>query len=151
MEQNPVVPTVETVAVIIRSDEGILVVFNEKWGIFTLPMTKLRRWQDPNIPVAHRDESPIDAAARAAAEWLGKTFVDGLVAKANLRGYRQSDRDGVWKEYRIQVFEFKLPHGWLPWAGVRCEWLTSGEILNAHRRPISPTAQHVIREVSKAP
>ncbi|MFO7904260.1 MAG: hypothetical protein ACQESR_11030 [Planctomycetota bacterium] len=80
MEQNPVVPTVETVAVIICGEERILLIFNEQWGAFTLPMTKLRHWQDPNIPPAHRDESPIDATARAVAECLGRTLIDGLVA-----------------------------------------------------------------------
>ena len=147
MEQHPTLPSVETVAVIIRRDEEILLVFNEKWSAFTLPMTKVRQWTDPNIPPARREEKPAAAAVRAAAECLGKTLAVQPTHLKDIRGYRQSDRDGVWKEYVIHVFTLPLPEEQPekePWSGIRSEWLTADEILEGCRGPISPTARDVI-------
>jgi hypothetical protein len=144
-------PPIEAVTVLIKKGDQVLLVFNEKWSSFTLPMTKIRQWQDPNIPAAHREEQPVDAAARAVAECLGQTTlvdpkpVEGI---SKIRGLRQGDRDGVWKSYSFHVFELALNDDQEPWHGIRTEWLPIDEVLNEKRRAISPTARDIIREVT---
>ena len=128
-------------------DERILVVWNPKWSVFTRPMTKRRVWQDPAIPPAHREEAWLDAAARAAGEWLGCTFTTAPEFKADLPEYQQSDRDGSWKRYRFQIFQMDLAPGDEIRPGAIAEWLTKAEILDPNRRPISPTARNLIAKI----
>ena len=151
MDAESEFPPIEAVTVLIKKGDQVLLVFNEKWSSFTLPMTKVRRWQDPNIPPAHREEQPVDAAARVVAECLGRTtLVDPKPVKGigKIRGFRQGDRDGVWKRYSFHVFELVLNDDEVPWHGIRTEWLPLDEVLNVKRRAISPTAQDIIREVT---
>jgi hypothetical protein len=147
------IPHVAAVAVLIKRGDNVLLVFNEKWSSFTLPMTKIRRLQDPNIPAAHREEQPVDTAARAVAECLGRTSlvdpnpVEGI---GKIFGFRQGDRDGIWKRYSFQIFELALDDDQEPWHGIRTEWLPLKEVLNDNRRAISPTARDIVREVTLA-
>src|SRR3990170_4145042 len=107
MAKRPQFEEVDVAAVLIEQGERILAVYNPQWMTFTLPMTKRRRWTDPKIPPAHREEEWVDAAARAAAEHLGKT-ITRLKFRKDIAKFQQSDREGTWKRYHIQVFS-------MPW------------------------------------
>src|SRR5581483_12277456 len=90
------IPRVDVaVAIIVRRDR-LLISFSLPWSSFTLPMTKRRLWQDPQIPAATREEPWVEAAARAAGESLGQTFTQAPEYLADLAEFRQGDRDGVW-------------------------------------------------------
>jgi len=66
---NALLPVVETAAVLIVRDGAILVVLNDRWGAFTLPMTKRRSWAAPNVKdTGERVEEWEDAAVRVAAD-----------------------------------------------------------------------------------
>lgn len=134
------------VAVTVIERGGLLLaVYNEKWSSFTLPMTKRRQWKDPEVPGVVTDEEWIDAAARAAAEWLGRTSTtDPKHLSDTVPEFHQSDRDGRWKHYRFQVFQVSLEEGREPRSGAVAEWLTPEQFLDEERRPISPTARYLI-------
>ena len=66
------IPRGRLAAVAITRGPEYLTVFNGKWGVFTLPMTKRRTWSDPRVPASDHEEEPLDAAIRAAAEALGR-------------------------------------------------------------------------------
>lgn len=140
------IPLLEVAVALIRTDEQMLVVYNDEWKAFTLPMTKRREWVDPDVPAAlERQEEWIEAAARAAAEWLGRTLAPAEITGPPLvddSQYTQSDRDGTIKRYHFQVFEVKLagPDRLVP--GAVAEWLTLQE-LRTHR-PVSPTTKYLI-------
>jgi hypothetical protein len=125
---------------------NLLAVYNPKWSAFTLPMTKRRQWRDPEFPQV-REEEWVDAAARAVAEWLGRTITVAPVVVDDLGGFAQGDRDGVWKRYNFHVFRVALPAGAAPVAGAVWEWLTPAQMLDPNRRPISPTARYVVQEL----
>ena len=139
----------EVAAVLITQGSRVLVVYNAKWGSFSLPMTKRRKWDDPNIPVAHREESWTTAAARAAAESLGRT-VTGLEFLADVPRFGQGDRDGAWKRYHFQVFRLAVPAGTELRPGTVGEWLTVDELLDPARGPISPTAVELVPQAQVA-
>lgn len=138
-------PKVEISAVVIVRGERILGVFNDKWGAFTLPMTKRRVWQDKKIEAVHRDESWEHAGARAIVEVVGKSVV-GLRPLVTLPGFQQGDRDGAVKEYVVNAFRYDLPAGVEPRADVVTEWLTLEEWLDPKRAPISPTAVNILKQ-----
>lgn len=133
----------DVAAVLITQGSKVLLVYNEKWGSFTLPMTKRRVWDDPKIPVAHREESWNTAAARAAAEALGKT-VTGLEFLVDIPKYSQGDREGTWKRYHFQLFKLAVPKSAQLKPGTIGEWLTVEEIVDNGRGPISPTAIELV-------
>ncbi len=144
MNKTPPIPAVDVAVTVIRRGGKVLLCLNPKWAAFTLPMTKRRSWQDPNIPKAHREEKWIDAAARAACECLGRSFTVEPILCAELLEFLQSDRNGIWKRYGFQVFEIPWPEGEEVRSSVAVEWLTPQEILDESRRPISETARHII-------
>lgn len=146
--QNLSFPQTEVaVALIIRRDL-LLTIFNPRWGSFTLPMTKPRRWADPSATRV-REEPWIDAAARAAAECLGRTLTEELRLKLDLTQYWQGDATGEVKQYHHQLFEIQVPPDTQFMAGVVGEWLTPSEILDPNRRPISGTARYLVGEWRK--
>jgi hypothetical protein len=147
MAEETQLPIVNVAVTLIVHDNKILMVWNAKWGAFSLPMTKRREWHDPRYPASHRGEDWLDAAARAGAECLGRTCAPDLVLD-NIGEWNQSDRDGAWKRYQFQVFKLSVsdPAALVP--GTAVEWLTPTEILN--RRPISPTARYVIGKLQEA-
>lgn len=143
-------PEVEVaVSVIVRGNQ-ILAVYNPKWMAFTLPMTKRRRWQDPNIPPAQREEAWIDAAARAAAEWLGCTVTGLTELPAEISPYHQSDREGQWNRYNFRIFRLTLEANQESLEGTVTQWLTHEQLLDANRRPLSPTVRHVLQALIQA-
>lgn len=142
---------VDVAVIVVTRGPRVLTVFNASWGSFGLPMTKRRVWTDPNIPPAHREESWTAAAARAAAEALGRTVsLPGLELLADIPEYRQGDRDGVWKRYHFQVFRLTLPEGTDVPTRAAVEWLTVDELLDPNRAPISATARDLFPKVQEA-
>lgn len=136
-------PLAEVAAVVITNGKEIMAVFNEVWGSFTLPMSKIRTWDNPN---GGPDivEPAVDAATRAAAEWLGCTFLEKPTFLRDIPRFQQSDRDRVWKEYHFHMFRLDLERGAPIPQGRNAQWLTPDEFLDARRRPISPTARHLL-------
>jgi ADP-ribose pyrophosphatase YjhB (NUDIX family) len=142
---------VDVAVVVITRGQRLLTVFNSSWGSFTLPMTKLRIWDDPSVPSSRREETWIQAAARAAAENMGRTIsFDELEFMADLPEFRQGDRDGIWKRYHFQVFRLTLSESAeLKTRGI-VEWLTVEELLDSKRAPISPTACALVPKTQQA-
>jgi ADP-ribose pyrophosphatase YjhB (NUDIX family) len=145
---SSLMPLVDVAVVIAEKGQRLLAVFNEKWGAFTLPMSKRRSWEAPSKDQGEsRREAWEDAAMRAAAEWTGRTSTRKPELILDLAEFQQSDRDGQWKRYHLQAFriavddDFKLP------AGSTAEWLTADDLLDEQRRPISPTARHIVAEL----
>jgi hypothetical protein len=139
-------PVVNVAVTLIVHDEKILVVWNPRWGAFSLPMSKRREWHDPRVPASHHGEDWLDAGARAAAEYLGQTCEPELLLD-NIDEYQQSDRDGAWKRYHFQVFRISLADQPELVAGAIAEWLTPEEVLN--RRPISLTARYLVGKLQE--
>jgi hypothetical protein len=149
MGQKSPLPSLDVAVTLIRRGPRVLMILNASWSAFTLPMTKRREWQDPNIPRGHREESWVDAAARAAGECLGRTFTAEPVLRESLPEFLQSNRSGVWNRYYFQVFEIPWPENDEIRSGAVFEWLTPAEILDEARRPISPTARHIIARLQE--
>lgn len=125
----------------------LLAVFNPSWG-FTLPMTKRRQWQDPSISEGVRKEEWVHAAARVAAELLGRTLAPDEFPKqlAEIKQYQQSDADGIWKIYELQIFGLKFRDKDKLASGVVAEWCKPKEF--GERQPISGTARYIVSELS---
>jgi hypothetical protein len=142
-------PVVDVAVTLITRGGRVLAVYNPRWGAFTLPMTRRRDWHDPAVAASHHGEDWADAAARAAAEWLGRTC-DPKPLLDDPGGYQQSDRDGAWKRYHFQTFQVALADDPALAPGAVVEWLTPAELLSPTRRPISPTARHLIAQLQEA-
>jgi len=140
------VPLVDVAVALVTVGEGVLVVYNDNWQEFTLPMTKRREWMDPNMRGgAQRAENWVDAAARATAPWLGRTLTPDEIAAEPLleeASFLQSDSDGIVKRYHLQVFSVKLTRRPQFPPGTMAEWLNFEDF--RQRRPISQTARHII-------
>jgi hypothetical protein len=134
-------PLVDVAVTLITRGEQFLAVYNRNWDCFTFPMTKRRDWHDPRVPGSLHHEEWIDAAARAAAEWLGRTCVPQFVWD-DVGEYQQSDRDGQWKRYHFQVFRVPVEGDRAMVPGTITEWLTPTDFLE--RRPISASARYVL-------
>jgi hypothetical protein len=144
-------PCIEVAVAVITQGPKILAVYNPLWSSFTLPMTKRRTWEDPNVPPENKEEEDwLEAAARAAGEWLGQTFTIAPQKLIEIPEWRQSDRDGVWKRYSFQVFQIPLESNQGPRPGAVCQWLTVNEWLDPQRRPISPTARYLTQQLQAA-
>ena len=141
-------PLVDVVATLVCREDQILAVYNERWGAFTLPMSKRRRWKDPQTKAeSEREEEWEDAAVRVAAEWLGQTTTEKPQFLLDLAEFQQSDRDEKWKRYHMQAFRLVVPHAVTASPGRVTEWLTAEQILDENRRPISATARYVVAEL----
>ena len=140
-------PLVDLVTTLICKDKRIMTVYNDKWGAFTLPMSKRRQWKDAKLKdEGERLEEWDDAAVRVAAEWLGCTLTTMPDKLTELSEFQQSDRDEKWKRYRVHVYLLNVA-ATEPAPGRIVEWLTPEELLDEHRRPISPTARFIIAEL----
>jgi hypothetical protein len=140
---------VEAAVTLIVQRNRLLAVFNEPWSAFSLPMTKRRQWHDPNpnLDDAIRTEDWVDAAARAVADWLGKSFVKPPKFLLDIAEFRQGDRDGLWKRYHFQVFRVTVAPEVKPRRDAIAEWLTPAQLLDRERRPISPTARYLVEQL----
>jgi len=141
-------PFVEIATTLVCCGGKILSVYNDRWGAFTLPMSKRRRWQDPRTKEeAERVEDWDDAAVRVAAEWLGHTLTDKPRLLTDLAEFQQSDRDERWKRYHVQVFQVDAQNEKAVAPNRIVEWLLPDQIVDEERRPISPTARYIISEL----
>jgi len=144
MATSPMIPNVDVAVTLIVHGSHILAVYNPNWDQFTLPMTKRRHWQDPNVPASKRDEQWVDAAARAAAQWLGRTCFPEPEFLYDLAGFEQSDRDGIWKRYDFRVFRVRIEQREGIRSGEISEWLSAEDFLDARRVPIAESARSII-------
>lgn len=139
---------VDLAAVLVMKGDKILLAWNDKWGSFTLPMSKRREWKDPEAKEgSQRTEEWEEAAVRAAAEWMGRTITEKPEVILDMAEFQQSDRDASWKRYHVLAFEIAVGDDDEPAAGRLTEWLTADEIVDESRRPISPTARHIVAEL----
>jgi len=144
-------PLVDVAVTLITKGERILLVFNSKWGAFTLPMTKRRTWKDPaSKEGAERVEEWDDAAIRAVAEWVGRTMTGEPEFLLDVAEFQQSDRDERWKRYHMQAYRLPLEDESEVGTGGGAEWLSPEEVLDEKRRPISATARYVVAELQLA-
>lgn len=142
-------PMVDVAVTLVMHEGQILLGYNEKWGAFTLPSTKRRSWEDPNAAKESvREEDWEDAAVRAAAEWVGRTLTVKPEYIGEVPEFQQSDRDGKWKRYRMRAYHVEVADTSMTTSQRCTEWLTIEEVLDKARRPISPTARHVVAELN---
>jgi hypothetical protein len=141
-------PLLDVAVALITCGDRILAVYNDRWGAFTLPMTKRRVWEDPKAGKdSARTEEWEDAALRAAVEWMGRTTTQKPEFVLDFAEFQQSDRDEKWKRYHVQAYQIELGKDVTPPPSRITEWLTAEEFLDEKRRPISPTARHVVSEL----
>ena len=139
---------IDAVATVIHREGSLLVVFNEAWGAFTLPMTKLRCWPFGLAGDHEQWELGSHAAMRNVGECLGITTVQCGGLLADVGDIRQSDRNGKIHHYQFQVYGFPTDRQQTA-AGVTAHWLTPDEILDPERSPISPTARVLVERLGE--
>jgi hypothetical protein len=140
-------PTVRAAVLIISRGEKIAAVLNPAWGAYTLPMTKLRTWEDPSTDEGPHFETAADAAIRVRTECIHGTCLLEPTEFFKIDGFKQSDRDGRWKKYDFHVFHERMETAPVLAVGANVEWLTCEEIDDESRRPISKTCRDIIRRV----
>lgn len=135
---------VEVAVTVLGCRSDVLAAYNHRWGSFTLPMTRRKKWQDPTVDLGVREEEWSTAGARAAAEILGRTLPPKQCPKliSELKEYRQSGEDGVWKIYSFQIFALPVPPNIQLMTGVVAQWLSPADFLE--NQPISSTARYLI-------
>ena len=145
---SSLMPLVDVAATLIVKNDRILAVYNKKWSSFTIPLTKRKVWNDPGTDKDEsREEEWEDAAVRAAAEWIGRTLTNKPELLMDVAEFQQSDRDAKWKRYRMRAFTIRVDQDTEPPPGRITEWLTADEFLDEKRKPISPTARHIVAEL----
>lgn len=145
MSPQQTMPQVELSTVLLRQGDRILTIFNPHWRAFTLPMSKRRSW---SVGGELMTETWEEAAGRAAAEVMGRTSHPTLLHE--IEQVQQSDRAGVWKNYRIRVYEILVAPDIPLLNGTIAEWLTPDEILDAKRCPLSITLVTVVGELKSS-
>jgi len=119
----------------LRADQRLLWIWNENWGCFALPMTKVRKGQG-NV------EPPRHAAVRAAAEVLGVP-VEVAAPLAVVPEIEVSDREYVVKRYTYHVFRARAhaDYGPAAWRLPRRHlWLPAHAALSGLFEPLSKSA-----------
>lgn len=137
-------PTVEAVATVLADGPKILAVFNPRWGGFTLPMSKRKQFRDSSVSAVTRTEEWACAAARVAAVVLGRSFMMDEFPRplCEIKDFEQSDADGVWKLYTIQVFGQAVAGDVRLAPGVVAEWLRPEDF--QQREPMTRTVRFVL-------
>ena len=137
--KNKEFPLVEVaVALVMNKALEILWVFNPKWGVFALPMTKRRKSNGEMEPAEN-------AAARAAAEVLGAPVRVGPHWTA-IPELKLSGRDGAVRRYAYDVFRVH-PQQDFEAAIQRPDllWLSIEQIFTHGRQPpLSAASQDII-------
>jgi|SRR5581483_3583705 len=143
------IESVEVVATLLVQGKKILAVFNPRWGAFTFPMSRRKFFKDSDVSEAPTPEELDRAAARVAAEVLGRSFPpdDFPTPLVEIKNFEQSDADGIWKLYTIHVFTLKLSDGVKLAPGVIAEWLTPRDLKT--REPVTRTARYILGELEK--
>ncbi len=137
-------PNVEAVATVLANGRKLLAVFNPRWGGFTLPMSKRKQFRDRSVCEAARAEEWPTAAARVAAEVLGRSFAPADFPRAltEIKDFEQSDADGIWKLYSIRVFGLAVSDNVRLAPGVVAEWLEPEEF--QVREPMTRTVRFLL-------
>lgn len=138
-------PEVEVSVVIIRKGEHMLAVWNNRWGAFTLPMTKRRTSLDRRLKQV-KVEPAERAACRAAAEVLGIAFSKSEAPKRidHLYDLRQSDATGEVKSYAFEIFLLDVAEACQPCPGVISQWMRPQDFRD--KEPVSDSARAILRE-----
>lgn len=139
-------PQVDVSVALVQRDQKILLVHNDNWENFNLPMTKRRSWADPGLSDSVKKENWAQGAMRAFAEWYGRTSTLEPKFVLDIAEFQQSDRDGIWKRYHFQVFKIVLPETETVGIG-KCDWLTVAEIGDPNRRLVSDTTRYLMAEL----
>ena len=140
------IPRIDVVATVIYNGGRVLTLYNDQWGAFTLPMTKLRSWPLGLARSRQRWELGASAAMRNVAQCLGVTSDKPARLLADVSGVRQSDRSGQIADYYVQVYGFPVAKR-AAHSGLLVEWLTPKQIVDARRQPVSPTARTLVTEL----
>lgn len=131
------------VAVIPDAQQRYMWTWNDKWGTFALPMTKLRRGPD-------RLEGPERAILRAGAEALGVP-VRVMPGTLRLPFPREafSGRQRVTGSYVYHVFGVEPHPDFAERLSLRMPhlWLTASEALDKNYEPLSESSQDVLDRV----
>jgi len=131
------------VAVVTDPEQRHVWVWNEKWGVFGLPMSKVR-------PRANSREPAERAAFHAGAEALGvpvRVLPGTLRLPLRRKGF--SERQGMVRRYAYQIYGVE-PH---PDFAARVAppgphlWLTAAQALEAGYEPLSPTSRDILDRV----
>ncbi len=140
---------VEVVGTLIFHGPKILSVFNPKWGAFTFPMSKRKFFHDSALSAAATPEKLERAAARVAAEVLGSSFAPGKFPQPLLiiKGFEQSDADGVWKLYEFFLFKLQVSEPLRLAPGILAEWMNPQE-LKTHE-PVTHTARYILDQLNE--
>lgn len=136
---------VDVAVTLILDGNALLLVYNEKWGAFTLPMTKRKRPEPPGSVDESDGEDWLDAAARPVVECLGRPSRPQRVLDDFLPEGHFSRRRQTQAIYRYKVFKVAFEKGDQVIAQAPTVWLTASEILKGELRPISPTAIDIIK------
>jgi hypothetical protein len=138
-------PLVEMVVVQITDAEGrFLVDYNEPWRSFTFPSTKLHDQASTTPTKREPKETPLEAAARAVAEVLGRPVDPNALTKLpyEVPPWNQSGRDGQWKRYTVHLLGLNAKVDPKPLPGHTAIWLTRQELETLE--PISPTVRTIL-------
>ncbi|MGO9463694.1 MAG: NUDIX hydrolase [Isosphaeraceae bacterium] len=136
------VPKVDVVvALIMDHDLRLLWTWNEKWGAFALPMTKLRKGEGIVEPPEH-------AAARAGAEALGVPVKVGVRWRA-IPELKVSDRDYATRLYAYDVFRVEAEPRFAPQARLAEPhlWLSIGDALSDRYQPLSESSTDICQDL----
>jgi hypothetical protein len=107
------VPQVEVgVALVTNRNDEVLLIYNDRWGAFTLPMTKRRRGRLTNEPLSW-------TAVRAAAEALEVPVRRVEEENSRLAARLLSGRQLVEKDYIYDVHHLEPHPDKTPYSGVR--------------------------------
>jgi hypothetical protein len=140
---------IDVVATVIYSGGRLLTVYNDSWGAFTLPMTKLRNWQVGLDAAQVRWELGSEAALRNVAECLRATTDREPGLLMDYGNLMQSDRTRRINHYAFQIFGIEVDRQEAA-PGVVAQWLTPDDILDPARQPISPTARKLVAGLLEA-
>lgn len=128
------------VAYIVDSQGRLLLTWNNKWGAFTLPMTKVQFDQPA--------ETPEQAAIRAAAEVLGvpTQIVPGKETKF-ARGLQKSPRDGDIKDYQYNIVQVEAHPDFASLVSSKTfVWASIAKLQNSDYQPVSKSVDAILQE-----
>jgi 8-oxo-dGTP pyrophosphatase MutT (NUDIX family) len=130
------------VAVVTDASKRVLLIFNDRWGSFTLPMSRRRRGPEASEPST-------GAAVRAAAEALGVPVRLAGDGHARLPVRLQSGRELRDKIYSYRIFHIESHPEFDDRLQIRQPylWLSPHWILSGAYEPISESARFILRSV----
>ncbi len=124
------------VALIENESRELLWVWDDDWGCFALPMSRLRVGESAL-------ERPDEAAARAAARALGVPVVLGKSVALTPQHF-VSGRDQAWRTYRYHVYKVSAHPDFTPTVTGPHLWLAPHRSARAEYRPLSASGRWVV-------